>query len=128
MCACHTWLCSPVVHRQSPSSSMFLSQAWLSGRCGQSWKPPSAPSTTVRSSICEPSMNLRVKQFKRQSVLAFVWLLVTQAFVIWMCSNVLQAPYEAYQLAVSLKDRGDVARAHRTMLRAVAEEPHNPGY
>ena len=73
-------------------------------------------------------MNLTLKPFKRQSVLAFVWLLVTQAFVIWMCSNVLQAPYEAYQLAVSLKDRGDVERAHRTMLRAVAEEPHNPGY
>ena len=73
-------------------------------------------------------MNLTLKLFKRQSVLAFVWLLVTQTFVIWMCANVLQAPYEAYQLAVSLKDRGDVERAHRTMLRAVVEEPHNPGY
>src|SRR5215475_3494724 len=72
-------------------------------------------------------MNLRVKQFIHQSALAFVWLLVTQAFVIWMCPNVLQSPYEAYQLAMSLKERGDVERAHRTMLLAVAEEPHNPG-
>jgi tetratricopeptide (TPR) repeat protein len=73
-------------------------------------------------------MNLRVKQFIHQSAFACVWLLVTQAFVIWMCPNVLQSPYEAYQLAMSLKERGEVERAHRTMLLAVAEEPHNPGY
>jgi len=73
-------------------------------------------------------MNLRVKQFIHQSAFAFVWLLVTQAFVIWRCPHVLQSPYEAYQLAMSLKERGDVERAHRTMLLAVAEEPHNPGY
>jgi Tfp pilus assembly protein PilF len=38
------------------------------------------------------------------------------------------SPYEAYQLAMSLKERGEVEGAHRTMLLAVAEEPHNPGY
>lgn len=73
-------------------------------------------------------MDSRVKQFMRQSALAFVWLVVTQAFVIWMRPNVLQTPYEAYKLARSLNEHGDVEGARRAMALAVAEEPTNPGY